>query len=90
MSWSITIIGHPQNVATALTAQSEKLEGQSKVEFDSALPHMVALVQENFNPEGMTQPVIKLDASGHGYATNGEQKQRTFNATIESFYATLV
>lgn len=90
MSWSITIIGHPANVATALTAQSEKLEGQSKVEFDSALPHMAALVQENFNPEGSTQPVVKLAASGHGYASNGEQKQRQFAASIEVFYATLV
>jgi hypothetical protein len=90
MSWSITIIGHPANVATALTAQSEKLDGQSKVEFDSALPHMVALVNENFNSEGLQQPVIKLAASGHGYAANGEQKQRSFTATIEPFYATLV
>jgi hypothetical protein len=85
MSWSITIIGHPANVATALTAQSEKLDGQSKVEFDSALPHMVALVNENFNSEGLQQPVIKLAASGHGYAANGEQKQRSFTATIEPF-----
>jgi hypothetical protein len=90
MSWSITIIGHPQNVATALTAQSEKMEGQSKVEFDSALPHMAALVQENFNAEGVPAPVVKLTASGHGYATDGVQKQRYFTANIEVLYATLV
>lgn len=90
MSWSVTIIGHPANVGAALTAQSETLEGQSKVEFDSALPHMVALVNGNFNPAGSPLPVIKLAASGHGYTANGEQHQRQFTASIEVCYATLV
>lgn len=90
MSWSTTIIGHPANIASALTAQSETLEGQSKVEFDSALPHMVALVNENFNPAGMAPPVVKLAASGHGYAHGDEQQQRHFTATIEVIYATIV
>jgi hypothetical protein len=89
MSWSITLIGNPENIATALTAQSEKLEGQSKVEFDSALPHLAALVKENFNAGGPT-PVIKLAASGHGYAVDGTQKQRHLTASIEVSYATLV
>ena len=90
MSWSVTIIGHPANVGVALTAQSATLEGQSKVEFDSALPHLIALANENFNPAGMPPPVIKLAANGHGYAAGGEQKQRYFTATIEVVYATLV
>ncbi len=87
MSWSIAIIGSPENVATALTAQSEKLEGQSKVEFDSAMPHLIGLVKENFGPDN---PVVKLAANGHGYAADGEQKQRYFTATIERVYVTIV
>lgn len=89
MSWSITLIGHPENVAAALTAQSEKMEGQSKVEYDAAVPHLVALVQNNFYVGGPT-PVIKLAASGYGYAENGVQKQRQLTASIEVSYATLV
>lgn len=90
MSWSVTLIGHPANIASALTAQSETLEGQSKVEFDSALPHMVALVNENFNPVGMAPPVVKLAANGHGYANGDDQRQRYFSASIEVVYATIV
>lgn len=63
MSWSITFIGKPENVAIALEKESEKLNGQSKIEFDSALPHLIALVKENF---GTYVPVIRLTANGHG------------------------
>jgi len=88
MSWSVTFIGNPENVAKALEEQSTKLEGQSKVEYDSALPHMVALVKENF--ELVNQPIVKIAANGHGYATNGEQTQRHFVMTIERIYGVLV
>jgi hypothetical protein len=87
MSWSITFIGKPENVANALEEQSTKLEGQSKVEYDSALPHMVALVKENF---GTDEPIIKIAANGHGYSANGEQQQRQLVVTIERIYGTLV
>lgn len=90
MSWSVNIIGHPENIASALTVESEKQEGQSKVEFDAALPHMVALVKENFNPAGLPPPVVKLTANGHGYANADGQQQRYFAASIEVVYATLV
>lgn len=87
MSWSITFIGKPENVAKALEEQSAKLEGQSKVEYDSALPHFVALVKENF---GDTPPMIKINASGHGYASGGEQKQRQCVVSVELWYGTIV
>lgn len=88
MSWSVIFIGKPEKVAEALEANSAKLSDQSKVEYDSALPHLVALTKENFG-NGDSQ-LIKLMASGHGYATGGEQKQRTFACSVEVFYATLV
>lgn len=87
MSWSIAIIGKADNIVKALEDQSAKLGGQSKVEFDSVLPSLVGIVKENFGNENQ---IIKLTASGHGTASNGEQKQRQCVASIEMFYAQLV
>lgn len=88
MSWSITFIGKPENVANALEQYSEKLSGQSKIEYDSALPHFIALTKENF---GSIPQVLKITASGHGQAgSDGEQIQRQCIVSIELFYGTLV
>lgn len=87
MSWSITFIGKPENVAKALQDQSAKLEGQSKVEYDGALPHFIGLINENF---GDNPPMLKINASGHGYAVNGEQKNRQCTCAIELWYGTIV
>lgn len=87
MSWSITIIGKPENVAKALEEQSAKLTGQSKVEYDDALPHFAALVNQNF---GADPSLVRIIASGHGYASEGVQKQRQCTVTLECFYGTLV
>lgn len=65
MSWSVTLIGNPDNIAKALEKESEILSGNSKVEFDAALPHLLGLVKENFNT--VQPPVLKIVASGHGY-----------------------
>lgn len=86
MSWSVQFIGTPEKVAEALTAHSGKLSDQSKVEFDSALPHMVGICNENFG----TGAKIKLAASGHGYAVNEKQQQRQLIVSVETFYAELV
>lgn len=87
MSWSIAFIGKPENVAKALEDNSAKLSGQSKTEFDAALPHLVALVKENF---GQNSPTLKIAASGSGYSTGGEQVQRNCTVSIESLYGTIV
>lgn len=65
MSWSVNYIGKPEKIAEALEQQSEKLTGQSKTEFDAALPHLCALVKQNFNKAG--DYIVQLDANGHGY-----------------------
>lgn len=90
MSWSIQLIGKPANVSAALTANSAKLDGQSKVEFDSALPHLVALANENFESDEQYTPLIRLEANGHGTSQGGEQKNRTFKCSIERIYGILV
>lgn len=87
MSWSIKLIGKPDNVAKALTVQSDKMEGQSKIEYDAALPHMVGLVMQNF---GDNTPIIIITANGHGYASAGEQIQRYCAVNIEAVYGNIV
>lgn len=87
MSWSIQLIGKSENVADALLKESEKVSGQSKVEFDTALPHLIALVKENF---GNPASLLKITANGHGYAVGDEQRNRNLNVTIENIYGTIV
>lgn len=84
MSWSVQFIGKPEKVVEALQTQSNNLTGESKVEYDSALPHLIALVNENF---GTGYPV-KLSASGHGQT--GEKPTRQLTASIELIYGLLV
>lgn len=69
MSWNVTLIGKTKNIVNALKAQSEKLEGPSKVEFDAALPNITGLLEQNFNDADVEGPLMKLTASGHGYDT---------------------
>jgi len=85
MSWSISFIGKPEKVVEALTAQSAQLSGESKKEYDSALPHLVGLVNENF---GTPYPV-KLAASGHGTIYT-DRSDRQLSASIEIVYGLLV
>lgn len=85
MSWLIQLIGKPEKVAEALKANSEKLSGESKVEYDSALPHLVGLVNENF---GMDY-AVKLSAAGYGNA-GGEKPSRQLTTSIELIYGLLI
>lgn len=84
MSWSVNFIGKPEKVVEALQAQSEKMSGESKVEYDSALPHLTGLVKENFGYDY----VVNLSASGHGQT--GEKPYRQLTAKIELIYGLLV
>lgn len=87
MSWSINFIGKPENVTKALEEHSAKLDGQSKVEYDDALPHLIGLVKQTF---GSQSPMMNLKASGHGYSDKGEQVSRQLSCNIESHYGTIV
>ena len=90
MSWSVQLIAKPQKVVEALDAQSEKEQGQCKLEFDAALPHLKALVLENFNDSPGNEPVIHLVASGSGCVWNGKETQRSCGVKIEPVYGVLV
>jgi hypothetical protein len=60
MSWSINKSGTVEEVVMALKEQSEYLSDQSKEEYDAALPHMIALVEQNIIG------TVNLFACGHG------------------------
>jgi hypothetical protein len=85
MSWSIQFIGKPEKVVEALQKQSETMNGDSKVEYDAALPHLVGIVKENFGFDTL----LKIVASGHGYST-GDKPNRTLTVNIESIYGVIV
>jgi hypothetical protein len=87
MSWSVQFIGKPEKVIEALQKQSETMSGESKAEYDSALPHLIGIVKENI---GYDWPV-KIVASGHGQSVTGDGKvYRQLTASIELIYGLLV
>lgn len=91
MSWSVSFIGNPEKVAEALRAESEKLSGQSKVEYDAVAGSLAALVLENFNRgEGQQDPIVRLEAAGHGHAAGDAQVSRCVSVKLETFYAQLL
>ena len=85
MSWSVSFIGKPENVAIALEEEKEKMDEQTRKEYEGALPHMVGLVKQNFS----NIPVVKIEASGHGFG-EGESEHRECRCHVEPFYTQLV
>ncbi len=65
MSWSVNFIGAPENIEKALHAESSKLSGASKAEFDEAMPNIVGLLRMNFSAGA--SPVMHLTANGHAH-----------------------
>lgn len=92
MSWSIQLIGSPENIITALDEESAKLDGESKAEFDEVLPAFKTLVQANttVEGEGFVQPLLRLEASGHGYSRNGKRVSCTAVVKLEQLYGRIV
>lgn len=67
MSWSINMVGTPDKIVAALDAESGKMSGQSKIEFDAALPALKTLVSQNFdNRDESKRIVLRLAANGSG------------------------
>ena len=95
MSWSISFLGRPEQVAQAIESYSDKLDGQSKVEYDDAKLHLAALVRQNFG-DVLGISMLRIDASGYGQAkqvNEGQplrQVQRYLTLKIENLYATVV
>lgn len=79
MSWSISAVGKPEELVEALDMKSIQLAGQSKIEYDNALPHLKALVQQNFGTGGN----IQLSAHGSGLEFDRQQLNRSCSVSIK-------
>lgn len=89
MSWSVSYIGTPVKIAEALTAQAESYGEPTKSEFKAALPHMVGLVNQNFESASPNSVLIKLDANGSGIFVEGEQKSGSVTVNLSRIYGNL-
>jgi hypothetical protein len=90
MSWNVEYFGKPQAVAKALSEYSKNLEGQSKEEYDAALPHLIVLVEQNFSPINPGK-IIRMKANGHGTINDrGEFVDRNCDVIIETTYGLVV
>lgn len=64
MSWSCNLVGTPEKITERLNKMSTELGGQSKEEFDNALPHLTALLAANVNKK-YGPVMVELNANGH-------------------------
>jgi hypothetical protein len=91
MSWNIAIIGYPSHLVAALHKESERLTGNSKLEFDAALPNMVNLINLNYNNQAEGQvPVLRLVAHGHAYANETGPVYGNVSVTLAAIDGALV
>ena len=67
MSWSINLIGTPEKIVEALEAESERMTGPNKVEFDSVKDGIICIVKANHNSK--EQPALSVSAHGSAYQT---------------------
>lgn len=88
MSWGVTFIGTPDKVCAALEANSAALTGQSKAEFDDALPHLVGLVKQNRMGDGMA--LVQLEANGSGYTKDGVEQSRNLAVKLTPVYGKIL
>ncbi len=87
MSWNVSFTGTPGKIVEALQAESARLTGPSKEEFDAALPHLAGLVAQNVSdPPGM----LELDASGHATFKDGHKVNSTCAVKLAGFYRNLL
>ncbi len=86
MSWSVSFVGKPEKVAEALTEYSGKMQGQSKIEYDKALPHMIGAANLNYG----SGYIIRLTASGSAYKKTETEEVSQFSINIETLYGALV
>lgn len=91
MSWSINLIGKTDRIIEEIEKHSATISGQCKAEFDAAKPNLIDLVKQNFAlpNSGYLEPIVKLEASGSGMTSNGQEMQRSCSVKIEPMYGKL-
>ena len=60
MSFSVTLIGKPEEIKRKLAEESERLSGQSKTEFDAIKPALETLLDQQVG-----NGVVSVHANGH-------------------------
>lgn len=82
MSWSNSWVGRRAGIKAAMARFSNQLTGNSRDEFETARPHLEALVDLNMNTDG--DPVLIIDANGHAYtaATEGGKTKRYCQVSV--------
>lgn len=92
MSWSIVFIGKPKQVVEAMQKETDTMSGASKTEYEQALPHLAALIGQNFAiPETeWNPPTMRISANGHGVFNEGKQVNNQLRVTIETLDGRLV
>lgn len=96
MSWSVNFVGKPEAIAKEMEAYSSVLTGESKTEYDAALPHMTAILRQNFtwDESSYPLPIIRFNASGHGiHVLLADGQKQTFgqcSVSMETLYGKLL
>jgi hypothetical protein len=91
MSWSVNYIGKPADIIAALKKDSEKATGNSKTEFDKALPNLISLLEGNYHSDEQYIPVLQLSASGHTWTKeDGQPGYGSITVTLVPLPAQLV
>jgi hypothetical protein len=63
MSWTISFSGTPEEVVTKLEEHASTYGGQSKEEYERALPHMVGLVKLNLSAHPTPIRIVGVGSS---------------------------
>jgi hypothetical protein len=82
MSWSNSWIGKPAAIKAGLARYGKTLTEASQREFEAVRPALETLLDQNGNKEG--DPVLHLDASGHGYTVNGERQYSQCSVSLRT------
>lgn len=82
MSWSYSGVGKVEELCRSIDTNAAQQSGQCKIEMDAAVPHLKALLNQNFdknNPE----LIMEITAYGSGWCKDGEQVERSCSVTIK-------
>lgn len=84
MSWSVSFIGKQHAVREELEKTSFTLSGQSKDEYDKALPHLLGLVALNERSDGkIVDDAIELIANGHSSVQDSVRTYGSVNVSLK-------
>lgn len=94
MSWSFNAVGKPEKVIEDLRKKvSDYGEGQSRDEFEAAIPHLIGLIEQNVVVPGHRYPecLVHVEASGSGsLGSDGKVIYSSCQVSIKQIYGVLL